>query len=67
MTEKNEFHVCPVCKKYVFEEYDSFDICPICGWEDDALQEKHPDYNGGANHVSLNQARKAYNEGRYIY
>ncbi len=60
MTEKNEAHLCPVCGEYLFEEYDSFYICPICGWEDDGFQESHPDYDGGANRLSLNQARQVY-------
>lgn len=66
MTEKSEAHSCPVCGKYVFEEYDSFYICPICNWEDDAYQEEHSDYEGGANCLSLNQARQAYKEGHKV-
>ena len=54
MTKK---HMCPVCGRYEFEEEGSFDICEVCGWEDDNYQERHPDYVDGANHISLNQAR----------
>ena len=36
------------------------DICPICGWEDDVIQTVDPDIKGGANIVSLNQARANY-------
>ena len=35
-------HLCPVCGKYEFEEQGSFDICDVCGWEDDPLQLKEP-------------------------
>ncbi len=59
-------HKCPVCGKYMFEFRGSFDICPVCGWEDDNLQAAEPDYEGGANTMSLNQARQAYKEGRKI-
>lgn len=38
------------------------DICMFCGWEDDALQNKQPDYMGGANHMSLNQYKKFWKE-----
>ncbi|MCW2258253.1 hypothetical protein M2263_004344 [Providencia alcalifaciens] len=35
-----------------------YDICPICFWEDDPLQnEEDLDYSGGANAVPLKQAR----------
>jgi hypothetical protein len=34
-----------------------FDICPVCYWEDDRVQYMDEDYEGGANDLSLNQAR----------
>lgn len=55
-----EKHKCPVCGKYEFEEHGSFDICDNCHWMDDPIQEKDPDYEGGANIMSLNQMKKAY-------
>ena len=59
-------HLCPVCGKYEFEEYCSYDICEVCGWEDDAVQEKYPDLKGGANRMSLNEAKIAYASGQKI-
>lgn len=44
-------HKCPVCGEYEFEDEGSFDICPICGWEDDGYYE-----GGGANDMSLEEA-----------
>lgn len=55
-------HKCPVCGKYDFTDYSSYDICPFCGWEDDGTQFDDPDYRGGANELSLNQYRKSYHE-----
>ena len=53
-------HKCPVCGKYEFEAHNCFDVCEICNWEDDAVQENNPDYKGGANKMSLNEAKSAY-------
>jgi hypothetical protein len=36
---------------------DDFDVCPVCDWENDSLQISKPDYDGGANELSLNQYR----------
>ena len=58
-------HMCPVCGKYEFEDTDSYDICPVCGWEDDALQAENPTL-GGANRMSLNSAREAYKRGEKV-
>lgn len=66
MAKNNDSHMCPVCGKYEFETYGSNDICEVCGWEDDWLQEERPDYAGGANKISLNQAKKAYKSGMTV-
>ncbi len=45
---------CPSCGFYQFEEAPgSFDICGICGWEDDNVQLALPGLRGGANTWSL--------------
>ena len=33
-----EKHKCPVCLRHTFDEYGSFDFCPVCGWCDDPLE-----------------------------
>lgn len=57
---------CPCCEYLTMEEPDhlSFDICPICFWEDDAVQFKDPNYRGGANHISLTEARENFKKFR---
>lgn len=59
---ENETRVCPVCGE---EPLAAFEICG-CGWQNDPVQYDDPDYSGGANRMSLNEARKAYAEGREI-
>ena len=52
---------CPVCGlKRAFIEFGSYEICRQCNWEDDPVQYNNPDYEGGANIPSLNQARKEW-------
>lgn len=57
--------ICPCCRAYFFSEKHSYEICPVCGWEDDPLQKKDPDFAGGANILSLNEARKRLREAAY--
>lgn len=52
--------ICPVCGSKCKGETVEFDVCKTCGWEDDHLQRDNPDYEGGANSMSLNQAKEAY-------
>ena len=42
------------------DELGHFDICPVCYWEDDSIQSSDPQYRGGANRISLNEARANY-------
>lgn len=53
---------CPCCGFYTFDErpHGNYDICPICYWEDDPIQLEDETYEGGANHVSLQQARENF-------
>ena len=41
----------------VLEEYD---ICPVCFWEADDVQERDPTFKGGANGMSLLQAQESF-------
>lgn len=54
--------LCPCCGQYAFEEKGAYEICPVCGWEDDPLQRRDPDFAGGANSLSLKEARRKYDE-----
>ncbi|MDI9859380.1 CPCC family cysteine-rich protein [Flectobacillus roseus] len=38
----------------------TFEICPVCFWEDDPIQRYDPDYEGGANPISLKQAQSNF-------
>jgi hypothetical protein len=55
----NKQYPCPCCGYMSFDEPPgSYDICPICFWEDDASQLRNP-YSGGAN-IPLVKAQAAY-------
>lgn len=53
---------CACCNLYELPHGSVFEICPVCGWEDDDLQNEQPDFEGGANELSLNQARQLFKE-----
>ncbi len=55
-------YVCKCCGCAALDSADEYDICPVCFWEKDRTQESEPEYKGGANSVSLNEARKNYAE-----
>ena len=49
-----ELFPCPSCGFLVFSEPPgSYEICDLCGWEDDHVQLAHPNMGGGANKSSL--------------
>ncbi len=64
MTEEKDIKLypCPCCGELTMHEQrrGSFEICPICNWEDDKLQWRYEDETKGANRVSLRQARENY-------
>jgi hypothetical protein len=55
---------CPCCgyKTFDHEPNGSYDICSVCFWEDDPIQLEDPDYEGGANPMSLRQAQQNFLE-----
>lgn len=54
-------YTCPCCGYRTFSEpVGSYDICPVCFWEDDLVQLAFPDLAGGANRVSLIEGQKNY-------
>ena len=64
MKNTSEANDCPVCGKSTVE---AFEICPVCDWQNDLVQLRHPDWDGCANNMSLNQAREAWKNGEPIH
>lgn len=60
-TQRTGRYPCPCCGHLVFAQAPgSYDICPICFWEDDVVQLRWPDYRGGANRPCLGDAQIEY-------
>ena len=59
---KEERYPCVCCGSLTMEEQPpgTYQVCPVCGWEDDKAQYRDPDYAGGANEMSLNQAKEVW-------
>ena len=51
---------CPCCGKRVITELGEYEVCEVCRWEDDPVQSADPDFGGGANKLSLNEARRVW-------
>ncbi len=51
---------CCDCKTLVYDEPLYHEICPVCYWENDPIQNNDKDYSGGANGISLIEAKKNY-------
>lgn len=64
---KNDNTVCPVCGRYHFEEPNTFEECPNCGWVDDLVQRNDPDYKSGFNRISVNEAREKFASGKKVF
>jgi hypothetical protein len=57
-------YACPCCGERTLSERGGYDICSVCGWEDDGQDDHDADeVRGGPNgRFSLTQARKAFRE-----
>jgi hypothetical protein len=55
-------YACVCCGYLTLDEAPSntFQFCPVCFWEDDDVQFGDPSFEGGANRVSLHDARANY-------
>ena len=53
---------CLCCGAHVLHKHGDYEICPRCGWEDDPVQATEPDFKGGANKLSLTEARARWAE-----
>lgn len=54
---------CPCCGfKTLEEKPGTYSICQVCFWENDPVQLDDPDYEGGANRVSLRQGQKNFQD-----
>lgn len=54
---------CPCCGKAVV---DFFNICPVCGWQNEISQALDENKKGQLNDMSLNEAREAWKKGEEI-
>lgn len=57
---------CACCGEYSLSPDSIFEICPVCGWEDDEVQNDNPSLQGGANEMSLEEAKQAFHSGKPV-
>ena len=62
MSSPGRRHPCPCCGylTLIGPASGSYEICEVCFWEDDVVQFENPEYEGGANKVSLREARENF-------
>jgi hypothetical protein len=49
---------CQLCVNYAISKHGSYDICPVCFWEDDGLYSNPGEVRGGPNgKLSLTEAQ----------
>lgn len=58
------FYLCPCCGNYLFTENGNYEICGICKWENDKVQNADPAFKGGANKECLNDYRIRFRSSR---
>jgi hypothetical protein len=53
-------HSCLCCGKRTLQTHQEWEVCTVCGWEDDPVYYKNPEICAGANGMSLSAARDQY-------
>ena len=53
---------CPCCVENTLSDEGGFELCDVCDWQDDPLQRDDPTDNMGANSLSLNEAKAAWEQ-----
>ena len=56
----NNLYACPCCGEKSIKELGDYEICNVCDWEDDPGQSEYPDDDLGANTMSLNDYKAAW-------
>lgn len=51
---------CHCCGYLTLREPRTYEVCPVCFWEDDPVQASDPELSGGANAVTLSAARTKF-------
>ncbi|MCR5741860.1 MAG: hypothetical protein K6G38_05335 [Gammaproteobacteria bacterium] len=57
-------HICPICGEYEFENSNSYDGCPICGWIDDGTENRPLDDYSEVNVISIHEAKEEFKNKR---
>lgn len=57
-------HMCAICGEYEFENENSYDICPICGWIDDGTEEIPFNDYSEVNVISIKEAKEDFQKKR---
>ena len=58
--DMDEKRKCKCCGKYTLDKNSIYEMCSNCGWKSNPFQEENPNFDGGANKLSLNQYKKEY-------
>lgn len=53
---------CRCCGFLTLSDPGVYEICPVCFWEDDPVQNEDSSFAGGANRVTLDEARRNFVE-----
>ena len=57
-------NTCPVCGYLTLDERENFEICGICSWEDDGVDDFNKNVNSGPNHLTLEEGRKIFQKAK---